>query len=57
MPEHQRTGGIILAAVYHGSNNLRVENVPVPEIEKGEILVKVVSDSICGTEGMYLPPS
>ena len=31
----------MLAAVYHGPNDLRVEEVPVPEIGPGEILVKV----------------
>ena len=41
---------IMLAAVYHGPNDLRVENVPVPKIGRGEILVKVVSASICGTD-------
>jgi L-iditol 2-dehydrogenase len=40
----------MLAAVYHGPNDLCVENVPVPEIDKGEILVKVLSASICGTD-------
>ncbi len=40
----------MLAAVYHGPNDLRVENVPIPEIGKGELLVKVVSASICGTD-------
>jgi len=40
----------MLAAVYHGPNDLRVEEVPVPEIGKGEILVKVLSASICGTD-------
>lgn len=40
----------MLAAVYHGPNDLRVENVPVPEIGPGEILVKVLSASICGTD-------
>jgi L-iditol 2-dehydrogenase len=40
----------MLAAVYHGPNDLRVENVPVPEIGKGEILVKVLNASICGTD-------
>lgn len=42
--------GLMLAAVYHGPNDLRVENVPVPEIGKDEILVKVASASICGTD-------
>jgi L-iditol 2-dehydrogenase len=40
----------MLAAVYHGPNDLRLENVPVPEIAKGEILVRVDSASICGTD-------
>ena len=40
----------MLAAVYHGPNDLRVENVPVPGIGTGEILVKVLSASICGTD-------
>ncbi|MEJ2708457.1 MAG: zinc-dependent dehydrogenase [Anaerolineales bacterium] len=40
----------MLAAVYHGPNDLRVENVPVPTIGKGDLLVKVLSASICGTD-------
>ncbi len=40
----------MLAAVYHGPNDLRVETVPVPVIGAGEVLVKVVSSSICGTD-------
>ncbi|HET6846367.1 MAG TPA: alcohol dehydrogenase catalytic domain-containing protein [Anaerolineales bacterium] len=40
----------MLAAVYHGPNDLRVEQVPVPAIGAGEMLVKVHSASICGTD-------
>ena len=40
----------MLAVVYHGPNDIRVENVPVPEIGVGEILVRVASASICGTD-------
>jgi L-iditol 2-dehydrogenase len=40
----------MLAAVYHGPNDLRVEDVAVPRIGAGEILVKVLSASICGTD-------
>lgn len=40
----------MLAVVYHGSNDLRVEDVPVPKIGAGELLVKVISASICGTD-------
>jgi L-iditol 2-dehydrogenase len=38
------------AAVYHGKNDVRVETVPVPEISPGEILVRVHSCGICGTD-------
>ncbi len=38
------------AAVYRGRNDVRVETVPVPEIGKGEILVRVASCGICGTD-------
>ena len=40
----------MLAAVYHGPNDLRVEDVPLPKIGEGELLVKVISASICGTD-------
>ncbi len=40
----------MLAAVFHGPNDLRVENVNKPEITKDELLVKVLSASICGTD-------
>jgi len=40
----------MLAAVYHGPNDLRVEDVPIPKIGKGDLLVKVLSASICGTD-------
>lgn len=42
--------GDMLAAVYHGPNDLRVERIPVPETGPGEALLKVVSSSICGTD-------
>lgn len=40
----------MLAAVYHGPNDLRVETVSRPVIGAGELLVKVLSASICGTD-------
>jgi len=40
----------MLAAVYHGPNDLRIEEVPVPEISPDEVLVKVLNASICGTD-------
>jgi L-iditol 2-dehydrogenase len=38
------------AAVYHGVNDVRLETVPVPEIGRGEILIRVASCGICGTD-------
>src|SRR5256714_14716418 len=38
------------AAVYRGVNDVRLETVPVPQIGRGEILVKVHTCGICGTD-------
>lgn len=38
------------AVVYHGVNDMRVETVPVPRIGKGELLVKIATCGICGTD-------
>jgi L-iditol 2-dehydrogenase len=38
------------AAVYRGINDVRVETVPVPTIGPGEILIKVATCGICGTD-------
>jgi L-iditol 2-dehydrogenase len=40
----------MLAAVYRGQNDVRMETVPVPEIGPGEILVRVHTCGICGTD-------
>jgi L-iditol 2-dehydrogenase len=40
----------MLAAVYRGVNEVRLETVPVPQIGPGEILVKVHTCGICGTD-------
>lgn len=38
------------AAVYRGVNDVRVETVPVPQIEAGEVLIRVHACGICGTD-------
>lgn len=40
----------MLAAVYHRAYDLRVEEVALPGVASGEILVRVMSASICGTD-------
>jgi len=38
------------AVVYRGINDMRVETVPVPAIGPGELLVKVATCGVCGTD-------
>jgi L-iditol 2-dehydrogenase len=38
------------AAVYRGVNDVGVETIPVPEIGSGEVLVKIHTCGICGTD-------
>ena len=50
------------AAVYRGKDNVAVEEVPVPEIGEGELLIQVAACGICGTDvkkihhGFVRPP-
>ena len=38
------------AAVYRAPNDVRTETVPVPEIGRGEVLVRIDTCGICGTD-------
>ena len=38
------------AAVYRGINDVRLETVPVPQIGPGELLIRVHSCGVCGTD-------
>jgi L-iditol 2-dehydrogenase len=40
----------MLAAIYYGPNDLRLEECPIPAIGPDEALLKVVSTGICGTD-------
>src|SRR5216683_4345100 len=40
----------MLAAVYRGVNRICLETVPVPEIGPGELLVRVHTCGVCGTD-------
>jgi L-iditol 2-dehydrogenase len=48
--EAQRIPATMQAAVYRGVNDVRLENVPVPEIGAGEMLVRVHTCGVCGTD-------
>jgi L-iditol 2-dehydrogenase len=40
----------MLAAVYRGINDVRLETVPVPRIARGELLLRVHTCGVCGTD-------
>ncbi len=40
----------MFALVYHGPDDMRVEEVPIPQIGPDEILLRVSAASICGTD-------
>ncbi|MGA2003312.1 MAG: zinc-dependent dehydrogenase [Terriglobales bacterium] len=46
----ERIPSTMRAAVYRGVDNVRLEEVPVPEIGVGEILLRVHTCGICGTD-------
>src|SRR5579885_3635116 len=49
----EATGAItatMQAAVYRGVNDVRVETVPVPQIGPGELLLRVHTCGVCGTD-------
>ncbi len=39
-----------MAAVYRGVNDVRLETVPVPQIGAGELLLRVHTSGVCGTD-------
>src|SRR5512133_2789573 len=40
----------MMAAVYRGQNHVQMETVPVPDIGPGELLLRVHSCGVCGTD-------
>ena len=45
-------GGILKVAMYYNNNDVRIEEMPMPEIDDNEILVKVQVCGICGSDVM-----
>ena len=48
----------MLAAVYYNNHDVRIEEMPVPEIGEDEVLLKVMASGICGSDviGWYRVP-
>ena len=40
-------------ARYYGSNDIKIEEMPVPEIGPGELLVRIKASGICGSDVMH----
>jgi len=62
IPPVQPLPSVMRAAVYRGPNHVVIEQVPVPEIGPGELLIRVAACGICGTDikkiqhGFVQPP-
>ncbi len=48
--DETRIPSTMRAVVYRGINDIRIETVPVPKIGPGELLVKIATCGICGTD-------
>ncbi len=49
-PEPQPIPSTMRAVIYHGRDDVRLETVPVPQIGPGELLLRVHTCGICGTD-------
>jgi L-iditol 2-dehydrogenase len=47
---HRAIPATMVAAVYRGVNDIRLETVPVPKIGAGELLLRVHTCGVCGTD-------
>ena len=47
---HASIPATMRAVVYRGINDMRVETVPVPRIGRGELLIRIATCGICGTD-------
>jgi L-iditol 2-dehydrogenase len=48
--KHSSIPATMRAVVYRGINDMRVETVPVPRIGRGELLIRIATCGICGTD-------
>ncbi len=45
-------GGMMRVAMWYNNQDVRLEEMPIPQIGHGELLVKVVASGICGSDVM-----
>jgi L-iditol 2-dehydrogenase len=46
----EKIPSVMRAVVYRGINDMRLETVPVPQIGPGELLIKIATCGVCGTD-------
>lgn len=39
--------------MYYNNNDIRLEEIPIPEINQGEILIKTIASGVCGSDTMH----
>jgi L-iditol 2-dehydrogenase len=49
-PVHSTHGATLRQAVLHRPNDLRIEEVPMPELDAGDVLLRVDAALLCGTD-------
>ena len=49
-PSAPATGGTLRQAVLHRPNDLRIEEVPIRELQPGDVLLRVDAALLCGTD-------
>jgi len=43
----------MMAAVYYGKDDIRIEEMPVPVVGPGEVLIRIRASGICGSDVMH----
>ena len=46
---HDKTMRVLM---YYSNADVRIENMPVPSLKRGELLMKVAASGICGSDVM-----
>jgi len=39
-------------AMYYNNSDIRLEQLPLPKISQGEILIKTIASGVCGSDTM-----
>lgn len=45
-----RPNAVMQGAVFHGNDRITIERVPIPDVAKGEVLVRIKRTALCGSD-------